>query len=95
MLYPRPPIGKEIIQPSTPGKTATFPEGYQFDLLNDEILYTRLSVRNDGISVKDGGEYRIIMLDIRAGIAYNRMSVIDNQRGVTVAHVARLWAHTV
>ena len=39
-----------------------FPKGYRFDYLNEEILQTKLSVKNGKINVKDAGDYRIILL---------------------------------
>ncbi|HUV62968.1 MAG TPA: glycosyl hydrolase [Sedimentisphaerales bacterium] len=53
-------LGDELERP--PFQTAPFPQGYRLDLLNPEVLHTRLSVQNGKIRVKDGGEYRVIML---------------------------------
>jgi len=39
-----------------------FPKGYRFDYLNEEILQTKLSVKDGKINVKDAGDYRIILL---------------------------------
>ena len=39
-----------------------FPKGYRFDYLNEEILQTKLSVKDGKINVKDAGGYRIILL---------------------------------
>lgn len=53
-------IGDELEFP--PLQTSLFPIGHKYDLLNPEILNTRLSVQNGKIKVKDGGNYRVIML---------------------------------
>ena len=53
-------IGDELERP--PFQTSPFPEGHKYDLLNPEILHTRLSVHNGRIMVEDGGEYDLIML---------------------------------
>jgi hypothetical protein len=53
-------LGDELARP--PYQTAPFPAGYRFDLLNAEVLHTRLSVADGRIRVKDGGEYRLILL---------------------------------
>jgi hypothetical protein len=53
-------LGDELERP--PFQTASFPDGYQYDLLNPEILHTGLSVHDGRIRVKEGGEYRLIIL---------------------------------
>jgi hypothetical protein len=53
-------IGDKLERP--PLSTAPFPEGYRYDLLNPEILQTRLTVEDGKVRVKDGGSYRIIHL---------------------------------
>ncbi|MFC4722280.1 glycosyl hydrolase [Geojedonia litorea] len=39
-----------------------FPKGYRFDYLNAEILQENLSIVDSKIRVKDGGDYRVIVL---------------------------------
>ena len=39
-----------------------FPKGYRFDYLNEEILQTKLLVKDGKINVKEAGNYRIITL---------------------------------
>jgi hypothetical protein len=53
-------LGDELERP--PFQTTAFPEGYKYDLLNPEILHTKLTVYDGRIRVADGGEYGLIML---------------------------------
>ncbi|SNR71033.1 Glycosyl hydrolases family 2, sugar binding domain [Lutibacter agarilyticus] len=39
-----------------------FPKGYRFDYLNEEILQSKLAVKDGKINVKHAGDYRIILL---------------------------------
>ncbi|WP_139958314.1 glycosyl hydrolase [Flavicella sediminum] len=39
-----------------------FPKGYRYDYLNEEILQEKIAIKNGKIHVKDGGDYRVILL---------------------------------
>ncbi len=53
-------LGDQLDRP--PFETDPFPDGHRFDFFNSEILHTRLSVKDNITRVKDGGDYKVIML---------------------------------
>ncbi|WP_244307303.1 glycosyl hydrolase [Flavobacterium fluviatile] len=52
--------GDDFVRP--PSDLDYFPKGYRFDYLNEEILQTKLSVKDGKINVKEAGDYRVILL---------------------------------
>ncbi|MFC1766300.1 glycosyl hydrolase [Planctomycetota bacterium] len=53
-------LGDELERP--PYQMAAFPDGYQYDHLNSEVLLSNISLQNGNLTIKDGSTYRILWL---------------------------------
>ncbi|HRR34330.1 MAG TPA: glycosyl hydrolase [Kiritimatiellia bacterium] len=72
--------------------TLTLPTGYGYDILNNEVLLTRVSVKDGRITLPDGMSYRLLAVDFedeRADPSVLRKIVELRQAGATVLLGAR------
>ncbi len=53
-------LGDEIERP--PYQMAPFPDGYQYDHVNAEVLQSTVSAANGNLTIRDGGTYRVLWL---------------------------------
>ena len=53
-------LGDEIQRP--PYQMSPFPDGYQYDHVNAEVLQSTVSVENGNLTIHDGGTYRVLWL---------------------------------